>query len=880
MKKRIYIKNIDNNKKGIALNFEEIIRRQKLENDLAFEINKDELTGRENLEKNNNSSKNKFIGINRHYTSFNISNKQNYIANNKRPKIQIKKFNNETLNIKQNKIDNNSKDVNLFLNRNNDLTTYSSTNISNSNISNNFYANPKNKQYEQMKTYKNQINSIDNYNKKNSYNTYISSKNIINNIYAPKKCHKVSKGKTKIKEFSSSLFSPEVSYSKNISNKKNKSPEALSIYNEKITYIKKNLSNFSANKIEQLRLNNSLGNINCTVNKNFNINKTIKNKMTNEIDCLEIKHNLNSSFQTQMNLEKNKINNIYNTANIGNIFNQEDDNNNYNKTNINFNLNPSFNSKYSKNNLSKSFKTNNSDYGFNTFYQNNNNNKINNSFLNKNIYISNNQKYINNDNNYSTKNYNKNIILKNRQNNISTIYKYKNENKSFWKKKYDNNDFNSTNAFAQLNNSNLYQKNQLDSLKYEDLLILEDKLMNIMISLNNEKLISNECFEYWNYFYNCSLYENINIIISNLDLDNQELVKLSLNYNLMSIMLSYDTSFENQKLDKIRPLLLEMLELCHKLLIITYEFILNIVNNNNNNLWIKKLYHLINSSKLSDGTDTLFLESTKISEKEKMKYNINYLMQKIHFILYNYPSTFSQSYLMSLFKKINNKTYDDINDFFLEYIFRDKDVKYSILASTFLKSGEVITPRPYPYLNYNSHKKYTLIIDIDETLFHFKINEDDDEQGVLKIRPGVFQFIDEIKEYYEIILFSEAEKSYIDLITDAVGDDRYLYDCILCRDYITIIGQNFIKDLRKIGRPLDKIIIIDNMPQNFSYNKENGIYIKSFWGEENDDKALIDLIPILVNIARSGKDVRKELVKYKEKIVTKISSNLFKNNNL
>ena len=33
----------------------------------------------------------------------------------------------------------------------------------------------------------------------------------------------------------------------------------------------------------------------------------------------------------------------------------------------------------------------------------------------------------------------------------------------------------------------------------------------------------------------------------------------------MSIILSYDTSFEPEKLDKIRPLLLEMLELCHKM---------------------------------------------------------------------------------------------------------------------------------------------------------------------------------------------------------------------------------------------------------------------------------------------------------------------------
>ena len=35
----------------------------------------------------------------------------------------------------------------------------------------------------------------------------------------------------------------------------------------------------------------------------------------------------------------------------------------------------------------------------------------------------------------------------------------------------------------------------------EELLVLEDKLSEIIISLNTEKSISNYCFDFWNYFY-------------------------------------------------------------------------------------------------------------------------------------------------------------------------------------------------------------------------------------------------------------------------------------------------------------------------------------------------------------------------------------------
>ena len=78
--------------------------------------------------------------------------------------------------------------------------------------------------------------------------------------------------------------------------------------------------------------------------------------------------------------------------------------------------------------------------------------------------------------------------------------------------------------------------------------------------------------------------------------------------------------------------------------------------------------------------------------------------------------------------------------------------------------------------------------------------------------------------------------------------------------------------MNRIGRPLDSIIIVDNMPQNFRLQKENGINIKAFWGEDVNDNALEELGKILENIAKDGGDVRKSLVKYKDDIFKNVTS--------
>ena len=86
-----------------------------------------------------------------------------------------------------------------------------------------------------------------------------------------------------------------------------------------------------------------------------------------------------------------------------------------------------------------------------------------------------------------------------------------------------------------------------------------------------------------------------------------------------------------------------------------------------------------------------------------------------------------------------------------------------------------------------------------------------------------------------------------------------------------MIGKKYIKDLSKIGRDLSKTIIVDNLPQSFKLQRENGILINSFYGDNMDDRALYELKRILINIYNEKTDVRDSIIKYKEDIIKNVT---------
>lgn len=65
------------------------------------------------------------------------------------------------------------------------------------------------------------------------------------------------------------------------------------------------------------------------------------------------------------------------------------------------------------------------------------------------------------------------------------------------------------------------------------------------------------------------------------------------------------------------------------------------------------------------------------------------------------------------------------------------------------------------------------------------------------------------------------------------------------RQHTIPAGEYYIKDLTKLGRDIKRVIIVDNVAENFQLQPDNGIYIRSWVGDTND-RALKELMPILM----------------------------------
>ena len=278
---------------------------------------------------------------------------------------------------------------------------------------------------------------------------------------------------------------------------------------------------------------------------------------------------------------------------------------------------------------------------------------------------------------------------------------------------------------------------------------------------------------------------------------------------------------------------------------------------------------IFNSNNLFDINNTQPIHIRElIKSKNKNNDNINNSTNINPKYLYNYPKypKYTES-SNNIENESNNKS--NYNYLYNEQTKNEnRPLHYSSLRSKILNLSnghpkKIITKNySMDYIpikkNYApSPPKKKLILDLDETLVHsgfnpftrqsdisLQINIDGRAHtiNILK-RPYVDEFLKEISNYYEIYVFTASMEEYASPVIDLIDKNNLVRGKFFRQDCIFNSGL-YIKDLFKVTNDLRDVIIIDNNPSSYVTNEDNGIPIKTWYDDLNDNE-LIKLIPLL-----------------------------------
>jgi len=170
--------------------------------------------------------------------------------------------------------------------------------------------------------------------------------------------------------------------------------------------------------------------------------------------------------------------------------------------------------------------------------------------------------------------------------------------------------------------------------------------------------------------------------------------------------------------------------------------------------------------------------------------------------------------------------------------------------------------RPFlPPLPPEASSKPTLVLDLDETLVHcwrgprtnsppappdliVHFDEMSASVGSVLFRPFVSFFLDAAAQSFEIVVFTASQQVYADKVIDALDPTGVHIAHRLYRQHCTELRGAFFKELSLLGRPVRRCILVDNSPISVACNPDQGVLIRSWYGDQ-EDQELVELLSML-----------------------------------
>ena len=264
----------------------------------------------------------------------------------------------------------------------------------------------------------------------------------------------------------------------------------------------------------------------------------------------------------------------------------------------------------------------------------------------------------------------------------------------------------------------------------------------------------------------------------------------------------------------------------------------------------------------------------------------------------NSISSYNSNKISSSSVNFNNKNIENLNknesnykENLLNYILNNSEIFKKIIDNALFGKSNIIN-NPYllknnkaningimhgfylPQKSKENMNKKTLLLDLDETLVHssFKplpMNSDihfnviyQNKPHMINVltRPFVYEFLLKMSNLYEIVIFTASVPQYANPLLNILDKNKCISHRLFRQHCISLYGL-FIKDLRRIGRDLKDTILLDNNPISYLVNQENGLPIKT-WHSNKNDQELIKIIPLLEYLAKNEiNDVREILKK-------------------